>query len=192
MLEWALGSQQGILQRASEWLIEACTCTGPPTTGSRGLGGTTCPPSPAKPRDQIRGFREPHPQFPVPRQGPPGRAARLEGQTRAHWASEAVSGPLWASKTQTKEEIGSPCQGLEEISAWDSSKEKLLWQAPAPSPERSAGPPQQHPDSLPTKLPFHSQAPGPPSGMILEPQTQLPWFKSSTSTSSPFFPRDLT
>lgn len=52
LLKWALGSQQGILQRASEWLIEACTCTSPPMTGSQGLGGTTCPPPPTKPRDQ--------------------------------------------------------------------------------------------------------------------------------------------
>lgn len=100
LLEWALGSQQGILQRASEWLIEACacTCTGPPTAGSRGLGDTTCPPPPTKPRDQIQDCREPHPQLPVPRQGPLGQAAKLEAEAQARWASGAVSAPLWASE----------------------------------------------------------------------------------------------
>lgn len=141
LLKWALGSQQGILQRASEWLIEACTCTSPPTTGSQGLGGTTCPPPPTKPRHQ---WAKPHSQPPVPSQGLLGQTARLRGQTQAHWASEAVSVPLWASKTQTKEEIRSPCQGLEEISAWDSSKAKLSWQAPDPSLNSLPAPSRAH------------------------------------------------
>lgn len=69
LLEWALGRQQGILQRASEWFTEACTCTGPPTAGSQGLEDTTCPPHPTKPKGQIQGCQEPHPQLSVPRQG---------------------------------------------------------------------------------------------------------------------------
>ena len=133
LLEWALGSQQGILQRASEWLIEACTCTRPPTTGSQGLGGHNLSPTSHQTQRPVGGCHESHPRLSVPSQGLFGQTARLRSQMQAHWASEAFSVPLWTSKTQTTEEIGSPCQGLEEISAWDSSKAKLSWQAPDPS-----------------------------------------------------------
>lgn len=60
------------------------------------------------------------PSASVPRQGPLGRAAGLQGQAQGRSASETASAPLWTSRTQAKEEIRSACQGSEEISAWDS------------------------------------------------------------------------
>lgn len=125
----------------------------------------------------------------MPSQGLLGQTLRLRGQTQPHWASEAVSVPLWASKTHTKEEIRSPCQGLEEISAWDSSKAKLSWQAPDLSLNSLPAPSRAHClSSNRAAPPFPSLAHN--SGMILGLQTQLPQVK--TSSPSPFLPQDLT
>lgn len=96
-----------------------------------------------------------------------------------------------------KEENRSPCQGLEEINAWDSSKEQLLWHALDPSPELPACPTPTGPfagapptTSASSCARAATQCDRRHELFFLEPQTQLPPFQSSTL--SPFFPQNLT